>query len=269
MHATSRSSLAVARERFYPVVAAAGEDAYGLALQLAEVIDVLDGSAPLRRALTDPALGAEAKAALVTEVFQTYDPRVRQVLTDLCAGRWSAEADLPDAVEELGIVAAMADAEARGVLAGVEEELARVSAAVDDHRELRALLDRHGAEGQAAAVMEELLAGHADRFTAALARRAILHPRGRRLVPTLRTVEAWIAERRAQLIANVTSAVALSPAQLQRLDSALERAYGCAVTVYVNVDPAVVGGIRLQVGPDVIDATVLSKVAEARRYLAA
>jgi F-type H+-transporting ATPase subunit delta len=38
--------------------------------------------------------------------------------------------------------------------------------------------------------------------------------------------------------------------------------------VQVQVDPHVLGGLRVQVGPEVIDATVLARLADARRRLA-
>jgi F-type H+-transporting ATPase subunit delta len=37
--------------------------------------------------------------------------------------------------------------------------------------------------------------------------------------------------------------------------------------VQVLLDPHVLGGLRVQVGPEVIDATVLARLADARRRL--
>jgi F-type H+-transporting ATPase subunit delta len=48
----------------------------------------------------------------------------------------------------------------------------------------------------------------------------------------------------------------------------LGRAYGREIQVQVLVDPHVLGGLRVQVGPEVIDATVLARLADARRRLA-
>ena len=61
----------------------------------------------------------------------------------------------------------------------------------------------------------------------------------------------------------------LSAAQQDRLAALLESAYGTAVQLNVTVDPAVVGGLRIQVGSDVVDSTVLCRLAAARRQLAA
>jgi len=58
-----------------------------------------------------------------------------------------------------------------------------------------------------------------------------------------------------------------SQAQQDRLSALLERAYGRAVQLNVTVDPEVLGGMRIQVGADVVDSTVLSRLVDARRRL--
>jgi F-type H+-transporting ATPase subunit delta len=65
----------------------------------------------------------------------------------------------------------------------------------------------------------------------------------------------------------VTTGAVLSQAQQDRLSALLERAYGRAVQLNVTVDPEVLGGLRVQVGADVVDSTVLSRLADARRRL--
>ena len=60
----------------------------------------------------------------------------------------------------------------------------------------------------------------------------------------------------------------LDAAQSERLASLLATALGRQVELNVIVDPTVVGGLRVQSGPDVIDATVLARLADARRRLA-
>jgi len=55
---------------------------------------------------------------------------------------------------------------------------------------------------------------------------------------------------------------------LHRLTALLGRAYGRPVQLNVSVDPEVVGGIRVVVGDEVVDATVLSRLDDVRRRLA-
>ena len=65
----------------------------------------------------------------------------------------------------------------------------------------------------------------------------------------------------------MTAAVELSMDQRHRLASILRRAYGHEMQINVAVDPQVLGGIRVQVGSEVVDGTVLSRLDDARRRL--
>jgi F-type H+-transporting ATPase subunit delta len=75
------------------------------------------------------------------------------------------------------------------------------------------------------------------------------------------------ARRREQLTATVTAAVPLDDAQRQRLVRALSAIYDGPVQINVMLDPAVVGGIRVQVGDEVVDGTILRRLQEAERAL--
>jgi F-type H+-transporting ATPase subunit delta len=67
----------------------------------------------------------------------------------------------------------------------------------------------------------------------------------------------------------VTSARPLSAAQAATLTGALAGAYGRDIQINVTVDQAVVGGLRVRVGDDVVDGSLLTRFAQARRDLAA
>ena len=54
----------------------------------------------------------------------------------------------------------------------------------------------------------------------------------------------------------------------RRLSAALERQYGRPVHLNVEIDPDVIGGLRVEIGDDVIDGTVSTRLDEARRRLA-
>ena len=66
----------------------------------------------------------------------------------------------------------------------------------------------------------------------------------------------------------VRSAVELSASQRRRLAEALARAYGHRIHLNVVIDPAVVGGISVQIGDELIDGTAASRLAAVRRKLA-
>lgn len=269
MRGTSRASLVAAEGRFEPVLREAGVEGRLLGEQLFALVDALDSSGSLRRALTDPSAGAEAKATLVGRLLGAADPRAVEAAQGLVRARWSGEDDLADAAEHLAFSAVLASAEADGTIDSVQEELFRIGRALAGQREVRRRLydDRLHAQVRGDLV-DRLLNGTGTAVTRVLARRAAVAPRGRRYVATLGLLGDLIAERRSRTVATVTSAAELGTAQRQRLADILGRAYGRAMQVQVLVDPHVLGGLRVQVGPEVIDATVLARLADARRRLA-
>ena len=55
---------------------------------------------------------------------------------------------------------------------------------------------------------------------------------------------------------------------LGRLEAALSNQYGRTVHLNIVVDPDIIGGMRVEIGDDVIDGTVSGRLDEARRKLA-
>jgi F-type H+-transporting ATPase subunit delta len=72
---------------------------------------------------------------------------------------------------------------------------------------------------------------------------------------------------KGRLHAEATVARPLSPAQHARLAAALAKQAGRPVTVEEVVDPAVLGGVRVEWGDGVIDGTVAARLGAARRGL--
>lgn len=269
MRGTSRASLAAAEGRFEPVLRDAGTQGRLLGEQLFALVDALDSSGSLRRTLTDPSAAGDAKAALVARLLTAADPRVVEAAQGLVRSRWSEEDDLADAAEHLAYEAVLASSEADGTIEQVQDELFRIGRALAGQREVRRLLYEDTVHAEARGqLVDRLLAGAGAPATQVLARRAAVAPRGRRFVATLGHLADLIAERRSRTVATVISAADLGTAQRLRLAEILGRAYGREMQVQVQVDPHVLGGLRVQVGPEVIDATVLARLADARRRLA-
>lgn len=269
MRGTSRASLAAVEGRWEPVVAAAGADALSLADELFAFVDALDGSGSLRRILADPSSEPETKAGVVARLLQRADPRTVAVARDLVTARWSEDRDLADAAQRLGIDAALVAAESAGTLDTVSDELFEITRALAGQRELRRTLHDSSVPPRArAALIDAVLGDGGTPTTRVLARQAAAAPRDRRFVVQLGDAIDLIAERRNRRVATVTAAAPLDDAQRDRLAGLLAGALGRQVELNVLVDPAVVGGLRVQSGPDVIDATVLARLADARRRLA-
>lgn len=270
MRGISQASYDAVAEGFEPVLRTAGADAATLGEQLFSVVDALDGSGSLRRALSDPSRPGDAKADLVAALLGgKVDERVLAALQGLVRGRWSAEADLTEAVERLAAEATFASAQAGGALEQVEDELFRLDRTLVGERPLRqALTDRRAAPQARATLVRDLLGTKVHPATLQLVERAARTPRGRTMAAALGQLGSIAAHRRQQLVAEVTAAVPLTSAQQARLVDLLEQYYGRQVTIQVAVVPQVVGGIRVQVGSEVVDSTVLARLDDVRRRLA-
>ncbi|WP_127131719.1 F0F1 ATP synthase subunit delta [Georgenia sp. SYP-B2076] len=270
MRASSQAALDQAVERWEPVLRQVGERSRDLGEQLFAVVDILDGSAALRRALTDPSRPGEDKARLAAAVLGgRVDPEVVDLVAGLVRERWSDAGDLAEAVEAVAVTSVLAAAERGGRLETVEDETYRLVRMLADERELRmAVEDRGTAPERRAALMDAVLGGKVVEETLVLAVRAARSLRRRSVTAALRGVTELAAERRKHLVASVTSAVPLTNAQIDRLGDILSRSYGTPVEVHVGLDPELVGGVRVQVGDDVIDGTLATRLADARRRLA-
>lgn len=271
MRGASVGALAEARERIEAALpGGSGADAGTVGEELFAVARLLDSSAALRRAVTDPNAQGDSKAGLVGRLLDGKVSAVTsEVVQGLARSRWSAARDLSDAVEELGVQATLASADRDGALEQVENELFRFGRVVDGDRELRAALTDRGAPADSrTGLVDALLQGKAHPATVALARQVVGQPRGRRLEQALEETGEAIARRRDRSVARVTSAVALSEEQSTRLAAALGRVYGRTMHLDVDVQPSLVGGLRVQVGDEVIDASVVARLARANRQLA-
>lgn len=268
MRGTSQTSRDAVLRAFAPVAKAAGKDGARLADELFTVVDTLDSSGSLRRALTDPARPGTDKGTLVASLFGTMDPRVRDAVTDFSARRWWHQDDLGDAIEDAAVDLLLSSAEAAGVLAAVEEELFRVERTVAAESELHTALDNRAALPAARVALATSVFGtKVSAVTNTLLVRAAGASRGRRFQTMIAYYVKAAAARREQTVAHVTAATELSAAQRERLAGLLRAAYGRDIKVNVSVDPFVVGGIKVQVGDEVIDGTILARLDEARRRL--
>jgi F-type H+-transporting ATPase subunit delta len=268
MQGSSRAAFAAGHDAFAAALGS-GADGSVLADDLFAACGALDSSASLRRALVDPSRDGSAKRALVQALF---GPRTSEAATallgELVSQRWADDGDLGDAVQTLAVEAVVATAEGAGHLDALEDDLFRFGRVVAADSGLRDALSAQGGDESAkVALVEALLAGKSSAQTIRLVRQAAVHPRGQRFGRVLESYLAVAAMRREQLTATVTATVALDQAQRQRLAKALTRIYHRAVQINVVLDPAVIGGIRVQIGDEVVDGTILRRLQEAERAL--
>ncbi|TLS40203.1 F0F1 ATP synthase subunit delta [Streptomyces montanus] len=269
-HGASREATAAARERLDALTDSTSVDAVALADELAAVTALLDREVSLRRVLTDPAQAGEAKAELVGRLLGS---QVSGPTADLVAGmvrsRWSQPRDLVDALEELANRADLTAAQKAGVLDEAEDELFRFARIVSSNTELRAALTNRAADAAAKTeLVRSLLGGRAKAPTVRLVTRLVTAPRGRSLEAGLESLSKLAADRRDRMVAVVTSAVPLSDPQKRRLGAALAKLYGRQMHLNLDVDPEVLGGIRVQVGDEVINGSLADRLEDASRRMA-
>lgn len=269
MRGSSRAAAAAGQRAFQSALAS-GADWGTLAEDLFGITALIDGNATLRRAVADPSRDARAKRDLVARLFGgKVSQAAVDVLSELVAQRWSTERDLSDTVESFAVETVLASAEAGSRGDQVEDELFRFERIVAGNPALRdALVNRNIDPQRKAELVGRLLQGKVAAETARLARQAVLAPRGRKFDRTLEMYLALAAKRREQLTAVVTAAVPLDETQRHRLAAALQGIYGKQVQLQLVIDERVVGGIRVQIGDEVVDGTILRKLEGARRHFA-
>ncbi|MBM6405485.1 F0F1 ATP synthase subunit delta [Phycicoccus sp. CSK15P-2] len=240
-----------------------------LAEELFAVTGVVESSASLRRALADPSREGSAKSGLARSLFDgKVGAPALKLVEAVAAQRWAAERDFGDMLESLAVQALLASAEKAGHIDRVEDELFRFERIVAADPGLRDTLSSRNSDADGkASLVRGLLDGKAAPETIRLAEQAVRVPRGRRLDRVMESYLELASQRRDELAALVTVAAPLTEQQQARLRSALEAHYGKSVTLQVVQDPAVMGGIRVQVGDEVVDGTVLRRLEEARRHV--
>lgn len=241
----------------------------GLGDELFAVARLFDANGTLRRAMTDPARPADAKSSMAEQLLGgKVSDAALAVVSAAVSGRWSSTRDLPDALDDLSVRADVRYADQQRGLDDLEDELFRLERVVGAERELADKLgDRTIPLERRQELIKGLLDGKAGETTIRLAERAVTG-RGRGFGAALAAYQTVAAEHRNASIATVRVASDLTEEERTRLADALSRQYGRSIQVNVIVDPAVLGGIRVDIGDEVIDGTVASKLADAQRRIA-
>ena len=230
------------------------------------VVDALDSSATLRRAVTDPGTPEGARRALVHGLL---DGKVDKAVADFAAEaatlRWAGGRTFAAALERQAVRAVLIVADRRRELEDAEDQLFRFARTVESSPELRNLLgDRAIDLKKRQELVEGLLHGRAADATIMLAKRAVA-ARERTFANTIEVYVTLAAAQENRVVATVRVAKPLTSDQRDRLHAALTNQIGRDVAIQEVIDPDILGGVRVELGDEVFEGTVVDRLEAARR----
>jgi F-type H+-transporting ATPase subunit delta len=159
----------------------------------------------------------------------------------------------------------LAVATAEGRVSEIEDELFTVSQALRENEELRASLgDAHVPPAIRQQIVEDLLGRRAAPATTALVSMVVGSGRSADLPDIVDAMVERSAASRNKGVARVRSAIELSADQQARLAAAISAATGTEVEVRVIIDPSVMGGVITELGDDIIDGSVRTRLNQMR-----
>jgi F-type H+-transporting ATPase subunit delta len=159
-------------------------------------------------------------------------------------------------------------ARAEGTIDEVEDELFRFARSYESSEELRnALSDEQIPASRRQAIVEDLLGGKVTPTTTQLISMVVGSGRARDLPAIVDKLVARASTAKNLEVAEVRTAVSLTPDQETRLAAALANATGKQVNLKVVVDPSVLGGLVATVGDTVIDGTVRTRIEQLKSRL--
>lgn len=266
MHTTSREAFGRASEQLEGLTRDSdAETLQTVGDELFSVANVLADHLDLRRHLVDPAVSTDGRVQVLQNVLQgKVGGSTLDVLTTLAQSRVSTSTDLVEAVEHLGRDTLLASAEKADTLSEVEDELFRFGRLLDREPRLQALLaDTTTDASQRGGLLDAVLSDRVDPVTHRMLAQMVTRPQARPLDRTAEVLAEAAAARRDRSIGRVVSPVVLSEHQESRLAESLSELYGRRISVHVDVDPEILGGLVVRVGGEVIDGSVLGRLRSA------
>ncbi len=267
---SSRASVSTLRKSLADLVSKqSATDAAQFSADLFTVLTVLSTSVGLRRALTDNSRDAASKADLISNLFgKNVTEAAKTLFSQAASLRWSNPAEIADAIENLAVESASAAADKSGELEKMENQLFDFARALIAYPEFRQALNTSSdTDANKVTLLESVVNGKYSSHTINLLKRVVVLRRGRSIDATLATYSNYVSNSRNRLVAHVKTAIALTESQTSSLIAALTKQMGKEVHVNIEIDPKVLGGISIRYADDVIDGTVVNRLAEASRAL--
>ena len=264
----SRIADRESRDSLAPKLRDTREDAWRIGNELFTITKVLDDSIQLERALTDPSRPVADKVAVLKELLgDNAHPMTMEIMTDLVSRRWSRARDIANAVEDFGVDAMMYYADATDATLQVSIELSELHSALLNLPVVRAKLYDYQATSKARVkLFREVFSGKTlNKVTMRLAEHATCNLRRRRYLETIQWLINKFSRHMGESMVTVTTATPLKKEQIKRLVEVYSAKVGRQVHINSVVDPTVLGGMRIQVGDEVTDNTVVAQLQNLHR----
>ena len=264
----SRIADRESRDSLAPKLRDTREDAWRIGNELFTITKVLDDSSQLERALTDPSRPVADKVAVLKELLgDNAHPMTMEIMTDLVSRRWSRARDIANAVEDFGVDAMMYYADATDATLQVSIELSELHSALLNLPVVRAKLYDYQATSEARVkLFREVFSGKTlNKVTMRLAEHATCNLRRRRYLETIQWLINKFSRHMGESMVTVTTATPLKKEQIKRLVEVYSAKVGRQVHINSVVDPTVLGGMRIQVGDEVTDNTVVAQLQNLHR----
>jgi ATP synthase F1 delta subunit len=273
MRSASRLALDSVMKRFGEIAKDLDDSGLStLADELTSVAALLDRETVVTRYLTMPAEDAAPRVRLLERLVsdKVGEPTL-DILKTAVSQRWSANTDLVDAVELVSRQALLTRAEHAGTVDEVEDQLFWFSRILDVQPRLSILLGDYEAPADSRVRLLrnvlESASTNVNPIAVELLSKTVELLRGQPAEKAVLTLAEVAVARRGEVVAHVSVAAELSDAQHTRLTEVLSRIYGHPVTLQMQIDPELLGGLAISVGDEVIDGTLSSRLATAQTQL--
>lgn len=243
-----------------------------IADELVSVAELFEDQDIIARYLTQPSDDPQPRIQLLDRLVSgKVADATLSVLKAAVTQRWSVSTDLIDCLEHISRQALFDVAEQAGQISEVEDQLFRFSRLLDAQPRLAILLGDYTtpAEGRIS-LLDNVLSAAAEQanpITVTLLAHTIGLLRHQSASDAVVFLTQVAVARRGDVIAQVSAAADLTPAQRTRVGQILSRIYGHPVTVHLEINPDLLGGLAIAVGDEVIDGTLASRLAAAEAHL--
>lgn len=243
-------------------------EAAQFAQDLSLILQTLRSHTDFYRALNDSAGTKQSKAELIERAFCGLSMPARQHLLAMANRTWTSSDGFLSQLETDAVQATWRWASGKDCFDRCLNEVFGFAKLVESNQELRAAVtDRRSSPAQRQELVRSMLSGSMARPAVMLIETAITSQIGT-IDAALRHFQEIGADSIGARLTVVTVAKPLPPEQKNRLKAGLEAYFDATIVIQEIVDPSVLGGVRVECGAEVIDATMTSGLEMARKDFA-